>query len=143
MPRAEITIDLERAQRAIDDAQRDLDAYAPDLDLKEFRTLITEAQRLLLAVDGLLSERAQATERARIAAAAYDGQQSSQRELEALYQAATERAERMERVAMSLLPLCEGLHEALEAGDTWNARARSNARDSLAKAIVAAKVGML
>lgn len=96
MPRAEIMIDLERAQRAIDAAQREVDLYEPEVATDEFQMLITEAQRLLLAVDGLLSERDQATERARIAAAAYDGQQSSQRELEALYQAATERAERAE-----------------------------------------------
>lgn len=47
-------------------------------------------------VADLEQQLAQATERERIAAAAYDGQQSSQRELEALYQAATERAERAE-----------------------------------------------
>ena len=47
-------------------------------------------------VADLEQQLAQATERERIAAAAYDGQQSSQRELEALYQAAVERAERAE-----------------------------------------------
>ena len=47
-------------------------------------------------VTDLEQQLAQANERARIAAAAYDGQQSSQRELEALYQAATERVERAE-----------------------------------------------
>ncbi|KPV50189.1 hypothetical protein SE17_28425 [Kouleothrix aurantiaca] len=49
-----------------------------------------------LALGVHAAERARVEGYARIAAAAYDGQQSSQRELEALYQAATERAERAE-----------------------------------------------
>ena len=96
MPRVEITFDLKRAQRVIDDAQREVDLYAPDVDTDEFQALITVAQSLLLAVDGLLDERAKATERERIATTAYDQQQSSYRELEVLYQAMTERAQAAE-----------------------------------------------
>lgn len=51
----------------------------------------SDINRLLPIIGALQNELTKATERARIAAAAYDGQQSSQRELEALYQAARDR----------------------------------------------------
>jgi hypothetical protein len=95
MPRAEVTFDLDAAWEAIRAAQREandfdeIDAYSNRFLL----TLIREAQLLALAVDGLLDERDKAIKRERIATTAYDQQQSSYRELEALYQAMTERAQ--------------------------------------------------
>ena len=55
MPPVEIHIDLNRALRAIDAARREVGAYEADAGVIE--TLITEAQRLFVAVDGLLGER--------------------------------------------------------------------------------------
>ena len=96
MPRAEVTFDLDAAWEAIHAAQAEIDKYDPDVNTDEFAALVNHATRLALAVDGLLDERTKATERERIATTAYDQQQSSYRELEALYQAMTERAQAAE-----------------------------------------------
>ena len=64
----------------------------------------------------LRAQLAQAEQRAQIASAAYDQQQSSYRELEALYQAATERARPAEAViarAATHLPGRPDLAEAV------------------------------
>lgn len=91
MPHVEMKIDLERARRVIDAAQREVDAYADGVDSDEFQELIEMAERLLIAVTSLLHQRDQATKRERIASEAYFGQQNSHRELEALYQSARTR----------------------------------------------------
>jgi hypothetical protein len=96
MPRAEVTFDLDAAWEAIHAAQAEIDIYKQSrkcfVDINVFTALVSHATRLALAVDSLFDERTKATERERIATTAYDQQQSSYRELEALYQAMTDRA---------------------------------------------------
>lgn len=97
MPRSEVTFDLDAAWQAIHAAQAEFDEYNQSrkcfVDINVFTALVSHATRLALAVDSLFDERTKATERERIATTAYDQQQSSYRELEALYQAMTERAQ--------------------------------------------------
>lgn len=100
MPRAEVTFDLDAAWEAIHAAQAEIDIYKQSrecfVDMDVFAALVSHATRLALAVDSLFDERTKAIECERIATTAYDQQQSSYRELEALYQAMTERAQAAE-----------------------------------------------